>query len=92
MKVDLYAQQVAGYFDKEDVKYEMDNLKVEHFADSMVAYASKIDANLISIMKDQESATSNLWMGPTTQQIVNRSSVPVLVIQSKDTQKAGLGF
>jgi nucleotide-binding universal stress UspA family protein len=92
MKVDRYAEQVAGYFEKEGVMYEIDSLKAENFADTMIGYAKKINANLISIMKDQESSASNLWMGPNTQQIVNRSPIPVLVIQSKDTLKAGLGF
>jgi nucleotide-binding universal stress UspA family protein len=92
MKVDLYARQVAEYLEKDGVKCSLDGLKVENFADDMIGYANKMNANLISVMKDQESSASNLWMGPNTQQIVNRSPLPVLVIHSKDTSKGGLGF
>jgi hypothetical protein len=51
-----------------------------------------VDANLISIMTQQETATANLWMGPYAQQTVNRSPIPVLCIRPKETLAAGLGF
>jgi len=91
-KVDLYSQQVGGYYDKEGVKYTIEGIKADNFAETIIGYSAKISANLISVMKDQEYTASNLWMGPYTQQIVNHSQVPVLVIQSKETLAAGLGF
>lgn len=91
-KVDSYAHQVCEFFEKEGVKFTTDAIKVEHFANDILAYAQKTEANLIALMKDQEYTASNLWMGPYTQQIVNRSTIPVLVVQSKETSKGGLGF
>jgi hypothetical protein len=51
-----------------------------------------MDANLISIMTQQESSTANLWMGSYVQQTINRSPIPVLCIRPKETLAAGLGF
>ena len=92
MQVDKYARQVADFFDKEGVKWNLNGIKVDNFAIDMIDHAKKVNANMISIMKNQESSASNLWMGPYTQQIVNLSPIPVLVIHSKDTLKSGAEF
>ena len=91
-QIDFYAKQVSEYLEEDGVKCIHDSIQVENFADDMINYAKKINANLISVMKNQESSTSNLWMGPYTQQIVNRSPIPVLVIHSKETIHGGAEF
>ena len=90
--VDLYAKQVSLYFDEEGIKYQMDKMEVDNISNACIEYAKKIDANLISIMTEQESNTSNLWMGPYAHQTVNHSPYPVLSIHSKDTLASGSGF
>jgi len=90
--VDLYASQVARYFDKEAVRYVIDWVDAENLANAAIDYAKMIDANLIAIMTQQESGTSNLWMGTFAHQTVNHSPIPVLSIRPKDTLAAGLGF
>ena len=90
--VDAYTEQVAKYFEEEGVKYLITNREADHIADTMIQYGASVDANLISIMTQQESNTSNLWMGPNAQQIVNRSPIPVLCIRPRETLAAGLGF
>jgi nucleotide-binding universal stress UspA family protein len=90
--VDSYSDQVAKYFEEEGVKYIVTNKETDNIADGMIEYAKSVDANLISIMTQQESSTANLWMGPFAQQTVNRSPIPVLCIRPKETLAAGLGF
>jgi nucleotide-binding universal stress UspA family protein len=90
--VDLYTEQVALYFDEEGVKYKIGKIEADNLSDAMITYAKNIDANLISIMTEQETTTSNLWMGPFAQQTVNHSPIPVLSIHSKELLAAGLGF
>lgn len=91
--IDLYAKQVSLYFDKEQVKYRMDSVVVnENLADDLIKYAKDNDANLISIMSEQQSSMMNLWMGPYAQQIVNRSPLPVLCIRSRETLTSGSSF
>jgi len=89
--VDTYAGQVAMHMEEEGVKYTLDSIEADNLSDSLIKYAKSVDANLIAIMSEQESSAKNIWMGPYTQQIVNRSPIPVLVIHTKSTA-VGLGF
>ena len=90
--VDSYSEQVAKYFEKEGVKYLITSAETDNLADTMISYGKSIDANLISIMTQQETNAANLWMGPYAQQTINRSPIPVLCIRPKNTLAAGLGF
>ncbi len=90
--VDNYAKQVATYFDKEGISYVMTSMDADNISDAMIKYAQTIDANLISIMTEQETTASNLWMGPYANQTVNHSPIPVLSIHSKELLASGLGF
>ena len=90
--VDSYSEQVAKYFEEEEIKYLITSMEADNIADSMIKYAKSVDANLISIMTQQESSTANLWMGSYVQQTINRSPIPVLCIRPKETLAAGLGF
>jgi nucleotide-binding universal stress UspA family protein len=82
--VDFYAGQVARYFDQEGIKYVTTSRDADNLANAMIDYAKEVDANLISIMTDQESTASNLWLGPYAQQLVNHSPYPVLSIHSRE--------
>jgi len=90
--VDLYARQVALHLEEEGVTFHMEHEDADNISDKMIEFAHKIDANLISIMTEQETTTSNLWMGPYAQQTVNHSPFPVLSIHSKDLLASGIGF
>jgi len=90
--VDSYTDQVANYFEKEGVKFLVTSKEVTNLAEDMIQYSKSVDANLISIMSQQESNAASLWMGPYTQQIINRSPIPVLCIRPMETLAAGLGF
>ncbi len=90
--VDIYSEQVAKYFDEEGVKYLITSKETDNISDGMIEYAKSVDANLISIMTQQESSAANLWMGPFAQRTVNKSPIPVLCIRPKETLAAGLGF
>lgn len=82
--VDFYAGQVSRYLDQEKIRYIVTSREADNLSDTMIAYAKEVDANLISIMTDQESTTSNLWMGPYAQQTVNHSPIPVLSIHARE--------
>jgi nucleotide-binding universal stress UspA family protein len=91
-KVDLYAAQVADYFKEENIAYHTDHVVCENISDATIEYAAKIDANLIAIMTEQETTTSNIFLGPYAHQMVNHSPFPVLSIHPKDTLATGTGF
>ena len=82
--VNFYSSQVERYLDQEGIRYRIETIETGNLADAMISYSKEVDANLISIMTEQETTTSNLWMGPYAQQIVNHSPIPVLSIHSRD--------
>lgn len=83
-RVDTYTDQVIEYLEEEGVKYTRDAVEADNLTKSTIGYAERVEANLISIMTEQERTTANLWLGPFAQQMVNHSPFPVLSIHPKE--------
>ena len=83
-KVDSYAEQVVQHLEEENVKYVLEAVSADNLTDATIEYALNINANLISIMTEQETAAKNLLLGPYAQQMVNHSPIPVLSIHPKE--------
>lgn len=83
-KVLIYAKQAAKYLKENGVRSQIVELEAENLSTVTIEYARKIDANLISIMTEQEKTASNLWLGPYAQQMVHHSPIPVLSIHPKE--------
>lgn len=79
-----YVNQVKLYLTENQIKHTVVELEADNLTDITIDYAIKIDANLISIMDEQETTTANIWLGPYAQQMVNHSPIPVLCIHAKD--------
>jgi nucleotide-binding universal stress UspA family protein len=90
--VDLYTTQVTTYFDEEKIRYTVDAVNTENISDAMIDYATKIDANMIAIMTEQETTATNILLGPYAHQTVNHSPIPVLSIHPKETLAGGVGM
>ncbi len=82
-RVDEYVKQVENYLKDNEVKFVNAILEADNITDSTIAYATKVNANLISIMDEQERKASNLWLGPYAQQMINQSPIPVMCIHAK---------
>lgn len=78
--VNSYAKQAATYFKKNNVKYKIIEIETDSISTATMDYAKKVDANLISIMTEQEKTATNIWLGPYAQQMVHHSPIPVLSI------------
>jgi nucleotide-binding universal stress UspA family protein len=83
-KVDSYAEQIVKHLEEENVRYVLESVKADNLTDSTIEYALKVNANLISIMTEQETAAKNLVLGPYAQQMVNHSPIPVLSVHPKE--------
>jgi nucleotide-binding universal stress UspA family protein len=83
-RIDSYADQVVKHLQEEEIKYVVLPLESDNLTDTTIEYALKINANLISIMTEQEITAKNLLLGPYAQQMVNHSPIPVLSIHPKD--------
>jgi len=83
-KIDSYAEQVVKHLEEENIRYVLESVQADNLTDSTIEYALKINANLISIMTEQEISAKNLLLGPYAQQMVNHSPIPVLSIHPKE--------
>lgn len=73
-----YISQAEDYLKENNIKYKTTFIDAHNITEVTLDYASKIDANLISIMTEQETSTANIWLGPYAAQMVNHSPIPVL--------------
>ena len=82
--VNNYAKQITRFMEEENIPCHSETSETDNIARATIDYAQKIGANLISIMTEQETATSNLWLGPYAHQLVNHSPIPVMSIHPAD--------
>ena len=83
-RVDNYSKQVTKYLEEENVKFSLEAIEAENVTNASIDYATKVKADIISIMTEQETTTANLFLGAYAQQMVNHSPVPVLNIHAKE--------
>jgi nucleotide-binding universal stress UspA family protein len=79
-----YTKQVERYLLENEVKFHTEEVEADNITDAAIEYATRVNANLISITDEQETTTANLWLGPYAQQMVNHSPIPVLCVHAKD--------
>ena len=73
-----YTQQVASYLETHKIPYTVEHLHGSNRTDLTLDYARSIDADLISIMTEQEKSASNLLLGNYAHQFINKAFIPVL--------------
>lgn len=81
--VDRYAEQTLEYIEEKEIDVVHVKIEAENLTDAAIKYGEEINADLISIMTEQETSTANLLMGAYAQQMVNHSAIPVLSIRNK---------
>ena len=87
MRLKAYARQSERYFSERGIPT---SVKTEFGVDpakAILNYSKEIRAGLVMIMADTESV--GMIMGSYSQDIVNNSKVPVMVMHSRDLQIAG---
>jgi nucleotide-binding universal stress UspA family protein len=91
-RFEVKVHQVKEYVEEYEVPYTVKMFKGDNIATITMDYSSQINADLIIIMTEQESA--GLFMGSFAQQIVNHSKVPVMSVrpQESDADKISIGY
>jgi len=77
-KLHQYADQVASYLDTHQIPYTVEHLHGSNLTDLTLDYSRSVDADLISIMTEQEKSASNLLLGNYAHQFINKAFIPVL--------------
>jgi nucleotide-binding universal stress UspA family protein len=80
-KVDDNVRKVEQLLIEKKIISTTEILKNSNITQTILSYAEKIGAGLISIMTEQEPSQSSIMMGPQAQHIISMSDVPVLSIQ-----------
>lgn len=79
-KVRKFVLQAEEYLAENNIKFVSKIVDTHNITEETLNYAKEINANLISIMNEQETTTANLILGPYASQMVNHSTIPVLSI------------
>jgi len=80
---DKLAQTASAYFQKHNVSVIEDTIVANDLTKAVLTYAENVDADLIAIMKEQETP-ANILLGAQAQQLINQSPVPVLSIHPQE--------
>jgi len=86
-RVENYADKARKYFDNENVKYIVEHIHSQNATKSAIDHAKTVDADLISIMTEQDERRDSGLLGPCAQQMVNHSPIPVLSVHVDDAKK-----
>lgn len=78
-KLERYAKQVGDYLEKHEIPFKTDHLTGGNFTDITLEYALSVNADLISIMTEQEESISNFLLGNYAHQMINKAPIPVLL-------------
>lgn len=82
-KVDDNVRKVEQLLREQIITSTSEIIKNSDITHTILTYAEKIEAGLISVMTEQEPSQSSIMMGPQTQYIINMSEIPVLSIQPR---------
>jgi nucleotide-binding universal stress UspA family protein len=77
-KLHRHTAQVAAYLEKHEIPYKIEHLQGDNLTDITLEYARSVNADLISIMTEQEKSISNLLLGSYAHQMINKAFIPVL--------------
>jgi hypothetical protein len=73
--------KTCDYFKSSDISTRKEVLRTDNIANDLLDYIHSESFDLISIMTEQETTTSNMLLGQYAYQIVNNAKIPVLSIQ-----------
>jgi nucleotide-binding universal stress UspA family protein len=77
-KLQQYIGQVASYLGAQNIPCKVEHFQGDNLTDITLDYARTINADLISIMTEQEKSASNLLLGSYAHQMINKAFIPVL--------------
>lgn len=83
-KLDSYTKQVAEYLAERNIIFKTDIQMGSNITDLTIDYSKHIQAKLVSIMSEQTSNLSNFLLGNYAQQMLNKSTIPVLTITPRE--------
>jgi nucleotide-binding universal stress UspA family protein len=87
-RINANVKSVQHQLEQSGVKFvcsEIEDKLLENFASEIITYANNVKADMILVMTDTSPNLAERILGTYTQQIVNRSPVPVMCIHPVET-------
>ncbi|MCU0433828.1 MAG: universal stress protein [Bacteroidia bacterium] len=83
-KLQIVLDQVQHAVEHAKLRFTRQTVKGTNLATEAMRFGPTVEADLIVIMTEQESALTGLFLGPRAKQIVNHSRIPVMSIKPKE--------
>lgn len=83
-KVSAYSKQACDFIKEHGVEFTLEHKSGSSMVKTTIDFAEKVNANLISIMTEQDDSLADLLLGTNAQQMLNKSPIPVLSVTPKD--------
>ncbi len=84
LKLNAYTKQVCSYLKDRDIRFQTASLRGDNITNITIEYALDVNADLVSIMTEQNIALSDFVLGSYAQQMLSKSPIPVLSVTPKD--------
>lgn len=83
-KVVAYVKQVSEFLKDKDINFKVEMKSASNITEATIKYALEVNADLISIMTEQDESLTSLVLGSYAQQMLNKSPIPVLSVTPKE--------
>ncbi|MCF0211573.1 MAG: universal stress protein [Bacteroidales bacterium] len=80
----VYLKQVENYFASEGIAFTSIGRRYENYTDTVLQYCNEIKADLVVINTQQQKVIARLFLGTNAQQMVHRSTFPVMCVHPED--------
>jgi nucleotide-binding universal stress UspA family protein len=79
-RVNSYVVSAEKFIHREGIKYQTFFRDADNVTKTTIAYAEEVDADMISIMTEQETSAWSFLLGTYAEQMIGSSEIPVLSI------------
>jgi nucleotide-binding universal stress UspA family protein len=83
-RLNAYSKQVTNYLRGAGLQVVNHSIYGDNVADITVEYAKAVNADMISIITEQQSSITTLILGNYAQQVLNKATIPVLNITPRE--------
>lgn len=82
--IERYTRQSAEYLEANNINFVVKSIDTKDVVKETIKYAEEVNADIISIMTVQITATSNIWKGSFAEQLIAQSPIPVITVPPKE--------
>lgn len=86
-RVENFVDKAKKYFAKANVNFVVEYIQSQNTTKAAIDFAKNIGADLIGINTEQDEKRETGLLGPSAQQVVNHSPIPVLSVNVGDAHK-----